>query len=198
MSKPVQHTNVTGMVRSLSEDKGFVEAFEKQLSRRQLVKALAALRAKASMSQQEVAKSLRCTQAKVSKLEAGDDAEARFGDLVAYTEAVGHEMLLFLVPKGQPLVGAVKMHAMFIHRLLHRMVENAGEDDTITEGVACFLEEASSNLTDIVSSAFGALPPLPKPDRPTLQVEPPPEEKEDADRPRRRRGAKPPAPVGLA
>ena len=102
MSKRSRHSSVLEMARSLSEDESFLTAFEERLQRRQLVKALAVLRAKQGITQAEVAKSLHCTQAKVSKLESGDDADARFGDLLAYAEAVGYQMRISLVPKKQP------------------------------------------------------------------------------------------------
>lgn len=101
MSKRIRQSSVVEMARSLSEDESFLVALEQQLQRRQLVKALAVLRAKGRITQAEVAKSLHCTQAKVSKLESGDDADARFGDLLAYTEAVGYDMRISLVPKKQ-------------------------------------------------------------------------------------------------
>ena len=102
MSKRSRHDSVLEMARSLSEDEAFLTSLEQQLERRQLVKALVVLRAKQGIPQAEVTKSLHCTQAKVSKLEAGDDADARVGDLVAYAEAVGYELRISLVPKGQP------------------------------------------------------------------------------------------------
>ena len=189
MKKRSQYHSVAEMARSLSDDKSFLSTLDEHFERRQLVKALAVLRAKEGITQADVAKSIHCTQAKVSKLESGEDAEARFGDLVAYTEAVGHEMRISLVPKGQTMVEQVKTHALIIDRLLQEMVRMATGDGTITVGVAKFFDEAAFNLADIVCAAAEALPSRARPDGPTLQVEAPPHENGSVEdqRPQRRR-----------
>jgi transcriptional regulator with XRE-family HTH domain len=146
------------MVRDLSETPGFADEFEKQLAGRRLIQQLLILRARAGLSQQEVAEKLACTQSKVSKLETSADADISFGDLVGYTAAVGHEMRLFLVPKGLKLADEVKMHAFSIRRLLDRMVQLAGDDGTMTAAVATFLTEAALNFVDMVTKAATALP----------------------------------------
>src|SRR4051812_28433910 len=92
MKKRTQHRSVPDMVRNLSEDRAFAEEFAKRLSGRQLIEALTVLRSCAGLSQQELAEKLGCTQSKVSKLESSNDADIRFGDLVDFTGAVGHEM----------------------------------------------------------------------------------------------------------
>ncbi len=153
-----KHTSVPKMVRELSEDDSFAAEFEKRLSRRVLIKALAVLRTRANLSQQELADKLGCTQGKVSKLESSNDADIRFGDLIAYTGAVGCEMRLFLVPKGQGMVDQVKLHALVIKRLLDRMVQIAKADGAMSEAVGDFLEEAAINLVRIVKKAAAALP----------------------------------------
>jgi transcriptional regulator with XRE-family HTH domain len=161
------------MVRNLSEDRAFADEFAKRLSNRQLVKVLTVLRTQAGLSQKELAEKLACTQSKVSKLESGDDADIRFGDVLAYTSAVSHEMRIFLVPKGQKIVDEVKMHAFIIKRLLDRMVQLAGEDGAMTKAVADFLGEAAFNLIRIVGKAAARLPALPEEPALPLQVEAP-------------------------
>ncbi len=171
MKKRTQHRSVSDLVRNLSEDRSFADAFQKRLSDRQLIKVLTVLRTRAGLSQQELAEKLHCTQSKVSKLESSNDADIGFGDLVNYTGAIEHEMRLFLVPKGQTIVDDVKMHALMIQRLLHRLVRLARDDGTMTKGVADFLEEAACNLARIVQTAAAALPPTADEFRQPLQVE---------------------------
>jgi len=172
------------MVRNLSDDREFADAFSKRLSGRCLIKILTVLRTREGLSQAELADKLGCKQSKVSKMESGDDADLRFGDLVNFTGAVGHEMRILLVPEGQSLVDEVKMHAFIIKRFLDRLVSLAGEDNEIVEGVADFLEEATFNLTRMVKKAAAALPPLPEEPPRLLQVDAP-EVEEEPVRPRR-------------
>lgn len=105
MKKTNHYHSVADLVRDLSEDRAFTEEFGERLSRRQLIKVLTVLRSRAGLSQQELAQKLGCTQSKVSKLEGSDDTDVRLGDVVDYAVAVGYEMRVFLVPKGQKIVG---------------------------------------------------------------------------------------------
>src|SRR5207248_10446034 len=130
-----------------------------RLSRRQLIKVLTVLRSRAGLSQQELAQKLGRTQSKVSKLEGSDDADVRLGDVVDYAVAVGHEVRVFLVPKGQTIVEEAKMHAFVIKRLLNRLAELAGDDEATPDGVSGFLSEAFYDLGKVVGSA-ARLPPL--------------------------------------
>jgi transcriptional regulator with XRE-family HTH domain len=180
MKKRTQHRSVSDVVQSLSEDRVFADEFTKRLSGRQLIKALTVLRARAGLSQQELAGKLECTQSKVSKLESSDDVDVRFGDLVDYTGAVGCEMRVFLVPKRQKIVDEVKMHAFIIKRLLDRMVELAGADGVMIKAAAKFLREAAFNLTRFVQEAAEGLSPLPEEPSHPLQVEAPEVEDEQA------------------
>lgn len=178
MKKPTQHSSVSDMVRDLSEDRAFAEEFAKRLSERQLIKVLTVLRTRAGLSQQELAEKLECTQSKVSKLESSNDADVRLGDLVNYTGAVGYEMRVFFVPKGQKIVDEVKIHAFVIRRLLDRMVQLAGDDGVMIKAAARFLGEAAFNLTRFVEEAAAGLPLLPEEPSLPLQVEAPEVEEE--------------------
>jgi hypothetical protein len=99
-----------------------------------------------------------------------------------YAGAVGYDMRIFLVPRGQRLVDEVKMHAFVIKRLLDRIVHLAGEDGAITEAVANFLEEAAFNLIGIVSKAAATLPALADEPALPLQVEASPGDEEERSR----------------
>jgi transcriptional regulator with XRE-family HTH domain len=182
MKKPTHHSSVSAMVRKLSEDRAFAEEFAQRLAERQLIKVLTVLRTRAGLSQQELAEVLGCTQSKVSKLESSNDADVRLGDLVNYTGAVGYEMRVFFVPKGQRTVDEVKTHAFLIRRLLDRLVQLAGQDGVMIKAAARFLGEAAFNLTRLVEEAAAGLPPLPEEPSLPLQVEAP-EVEEDKGQP---------------
>jgi transcriptional regulator with XRE-family HTH domain len=87
------------MVEEVCDDKEFVDTLKDRLSRRRIVKTLAALRAARGLSQGDVAKKLRCTQSRISKLENGYDDELRVGELKDYAEGLGLELQLALLPK---------------------------------------------------------------------------------------------------
>jgi hypothetical protein len=70
-------------------------------------------------------------------------------------------------------VDEVKLHAFVMKRLLHRLVELAGEDRALAKGVQQFLLEAAFNLGQFVQSAAAQLPPLAEEFPCPLQVEAP-------------------------
>jgi len=83
----------------LSDDPDFVTEFETRLSNRQLVKSLSVIRARAKLSQQELASRMGCSQSKISKIESGIDSDLRFGDIEAYLKATSHEAKICVVPQ---------------------------------------------------------------------------------------------------
>ncbi len=157
----------------LSGDPDFVAEFETRLSSRQLVKSLSIIRARAKLSQQELASRMGCSQSKISKIESGIDADLRFGDIEAYLKATSHEAKIFVVPGGGTLVDEVKMHAFQIKHVLERMVQLADNDGAITTGVADFIEEAEWNLARITKKARYTLPQLPPDGKRLVHVETP-------------------------
>jgi transcriptional regulator with XRE-family HTH domain len=177
------HRSVAEMARDLlADDPDFVAELDSRLADRQLVKSLAVIRARAGLSQQELAAKMGCSQSKISKLENGLDADVRFADITAYLQATNHEAKIFVVPAGGTLIDEVKMHAFQIKQSLDRMVELAGTDGAITKGVAAFIEEAACNLARITRMAGQALPHLPpEPSRPVHVATPEPEMGDDTD-----------------
>lgn len=91
------------MTRSLLENEApeFVSDLEERLKARQLVKMLVVLRARANLSQLELAKRIGCGQSRISKLENGVDSDVSFGDVWGYLQATGHAATLVVVPKIQ-------------------------------------------------------------------------------------------------
>ncbi len=157
MKTPKKYNCVAEMVRDLSEP-AFSAEFDAHLRQRQVVKMLTALRNKAGLSQAELATKLGWSQSKVSKFETGMDADASFGDILAFAGAVGDEVTVVFAPRGQTLAERVKMHAGFIDQDLNQMVALAGSDPDIQKGVLSFLDEADDNLARIVALATYAMP----------------------------------------
>ena len=143
---------------------------DQRLANRQLVKTLATLRTM-GLTQQDLAAKLGCTQSKVSKTESGQDADLRFGDVVAYTQACGYGVHILFQKSGPTLVGQVKNHAFAIKRLLDRLVELAGDDGCMVEATARFLNEAAFNLTNLIQKAAESLPDVPKEPSDSIRIE---------------------------
>lgn len=172
MTTQKRYHAVADTVRDVTGDENLAASVERHIAERRLIMALTAQRVKVGLSQQEVATKISCTQSKVSKLESGKDADCPLGQLVQYAIAVGANIRLFLVPHGQKRVDQVKMYAALIQRLLHEMVDLAGDDLHMCDGVQKFMTEASYNLGKIVEGAEARLPTQTRePEAEPLQVE---------------------------
>lgn len=86
------HKTVLELARTTLNEGQDLSPLESQIQRRQIVKKLMALRAKAGLSQQDVARKLNWTSSKVSRLEAGCDDDLRLGDLRDYLGALSLDL----------------------------------------------------------------------------------------------------------
>ena len=169
---PKAYNSASDMARDLlAGEPEFVADLEARLHERQLVKSLAIVRARAGMTQKELAGKLGCTQSKISKLESGVDADLRFGDIAAYLEAVEHEAKIFVIPGNGTLADEVKMHAFRIKHVLDELVQLAGNDGAIAKGVGAFIEEAAFNLVRLAKTAKENLPQHPATPGKSIHVE---------------------------
>jgi transcriptional regulator with XRE-family HTH domain len=91
------------MTRSLLKNDApeFVSELEERLKARQLVKMLVVLRARADLSQMELAKRIGCGQSRISKLENGVDSDVSFGDVWEYLQATDHAATFIVLPKSK-------------------------------------------------------------------------------------------------
>ena len=92
MTMNTKFQSVTQMVRQTSSSKELADEFEKRSAGRTLVRKLFVLRQIKGLSQQEIAEKLGWSQSRVSKFESSDDADLRFGDIIAYLSALGLEL----------------------------------------------------------------------------------------------------------
>jgi transcriptional regulator with XRE-family HTH domain len=168
MSKTTQKkriTNVVDLVRDIADD-DFVAELEQQLAERSVIKSLIAERVARNLSQDDIAKHLKCTQSRVSKIEAGKDADLTLGEMSAYASAFGCEFDIVPHPRGSKIVDRVKTYARCIDRELKNLVQLAADDQTIATGAKVFLGEAIVNLVGMVKNAAKELP-----NRPSISMQ---------------------------
>jgi transcriptional regulator len=84
--------SVSEMVREISEDRSFVEGFERRMRDRRIIKALLVLRVVRGWNQKDIADRLGCTQSRISKLESSADGDLRLADLRDYASALGQSV----------------------------------------------------------------------------------------------------------
>lgn len=171
MQPKERYSSVSDMVKSVSDDAQFAEAFDARVSGRQLIKQLFALRCAKGMSQGDIAERMKCSQSRISKLESSNDGDLRLEDLEQYTSALGLVPILSLASRGRTIADEVKDHALVIKRLMEQMVKLAHGDEVIAKAVAEFHGEAFFNLINILQQSAAKLPKRPDGETPYLKIE---------------------------
>ena len=99
--KPVTHDHEAFLEKALKR-KGFGEAYEELADEYALVRELLAARARAGLTQEEVAKSMGTTKSAVSRMEAAGKHSPSVATLKRYARAVGCEIEIRLQPAPGP------------------------------------------------------------------------------------------------
>ena len=99
--RPTPHDHQAFLEKSRKR-KGFSEAYEELASEYSLVRELLAARARAGLTQEEVAKSMGTTKSAVSRLEAVGKHSPSVTTLERYAQAVGCQVEIRLVPASRP------------------------------------------------------------------------------------------------
>jgi DNA-binding XRE family transcriptional regulator len=95
--RPVLHDHDEFLERAMKR-KGFAAAYADRAEEYQLVRELMAARAKAGLTQEQVAESMGTTKSAVSRLEAVGKHSPSVNTLKRYARAVGCEVEIRLVP----------------------------------------------------------------------------------------------------
>jgi transcriptional regulator with XRE-family HTH domain len=151
-----RYDSVTEMVRDTSEDPGFVESVVKQIDKRAVINCLMALRAAAGLSQTEIARKMKCTQSRISKLENGVDNDLRIGDFHAYAEALGLRLMILLGKKEKPPIAKrIKYHISALKDTFAELKELVGDDDAMKKAMWGHLFKnicvATEGVADLIS-----------------------------------------------
>ena len=142
-----QFSSVLDMVKDSTEDKNLVKSLEDLINSKQISKTLFALRCRANMSQDDVAKKMNCSQGKVSKIENTVDTDLTVHDLVQYCSAVNMRLEIGFSDARMTMADQVKYHYFRLKILLDKMREMARGNETIEKGVARFTKEAFMNIS---------------------------------------------------
>lgn len=160
-AKKTGFNSVAELAKDAFEDEpALVEELDAQLSARQVVRALFAMRSARGVSQAEIASKLNCSQSRVSKIENGVDADLSLGELEAYARALDCDPVLTFQKRHSTAVDRVKHHAFAIRRELDVIAKLAGNDSTLRQGVASFFGEAFFNIVKMISESVKSLPNL--------------------------------------
>jgi hypothetical protein len=151
------YSSVSEMVhRSLDADSA--AAFDAHVAARGLINSLVVLRGIKGVNQAELASRMKCSQPKVSKVEASADADLCFGDVVSYASALDMSMHIALTPANANGADHIRFHLGCIKHELDQLVAIAGEDPTIGRGVETFAVQTTRNMLAVIEQSIDQLP----------------------------------------
>ena len=150
-------TNVADLINSISKDKNFKEETVKELHQRIIANFLFALRCENEFSQEQLAKSIGCTQSRISKIENSRDDEISIKDLLDYGRALDLQLEVGYRDKEAKKTDLVKYHAFKIKDYLNDLVTIAFGDQKIAEGVLDFHVESFYNIMKIIMDSVNQL-----------------------------------------
>jgi transcriptional regulator with XRE-family HTH domain len=157
--------SVASAAVALTGDSAIVERMETCRKRTLLVSALTEMRLQAGLTQAQVAERMGCTASKVSKLEAACDADVRWGDIAAYSNAVDCSMSILFDEKELPAAARIKQHVFAIRDLLDSLAdiaEHVNGDKEITGKIHQFYGEVLLNFALNFDGSYQKLVPYVK------------------------------------
>lgn len=152
------------LTNNLGKRHAVTQSVSRRIQSRRLVKKLILARNEAGLSQTALAKKLKCSQSRISKIENGTDDQIRMADLRAYASALQTGMLLSLGEPKQNAVESIKHHAMQIKHHLDQLAALARKDEQISSGVQDFFGETLFNMLKIIEDSAQKLPPVEEPE----------------------------------
>ena len=106
--RPLAHDHAEFLARAMKR-KGFADAYAESADEYELVRELLAARARAGLTQEQVAESMGTTKSAVSRLEAVGGHSPSVSTLQKYAKAVGCKVEIRLVPaSGRQSAGAAR------------------------------------------------------------------------------------------
>jgi DNA-binding XRE family transcriptional regulator len=105
--RPVAHDHDELLSHAMKR-KGFAAAYAENAGEYELVRELLAARAKAGLTQEEVAECMGTTKSAVSRLEAVGKHSPSVSTLKRYARAVGCEVEIRLVPASRPTTASTR------------------------------------------------------------------------------------------
>lgn len=128
------------------------------LSDTRLVRCLIGMRARAGLSQSDLAKKMGCSQSRISKIEHGKDGRITIEELVAYSKATGFWLEINFSNCKQNAAGMVKHHILLANMLLNNIITLAEKDESMQKGVDKLSIELLLNFCQLLDQQTRKIP----------------------------------------
>jgi len=135
---------VANMAAELCGDPSAEQGVLDHAEKTRLIFMLVRMRMDQNISQRELAKKMGYTPSRLCRMEAGADADLKFGDILAYLNALGMNMCVTFDSEQQPAAHRIKSHVAAIHKLLGELcalARHVGKEDKIAGKINEFYRE---------------------------------------------------------
>jgi len=140
---------IAGMAANLAGDPSVAQGVIDHAQGIRFISMLENMRMDQNLSQRELAQQMGYTPSRLSRMEASADADLKFGDILAYTNALGMNMSILFDSQRLPAAQRIKQHVAAIHTLLEdlcRLAKHVGQGDEIAGKINEFYKEVLFNF----------------------------------------------------
>lgn len=172
------YQNVEEMVKGLSEDKKFKKSVLHEIKNKTLSKYLFSSRCERNLTQGQLAKKIKCSQSRISKIENSFDEEITIKDLLEYGNALDLQLEIGYRRRNIKTVELIKHHFLKIKDCLTNLRQLAGKDKPMNEGAFDFHIETIYNVVKMVLDSASKLNIHESAEKPkgTIHISPPAED----------------------
>lgn len=144
-------TSISDLMNEMGIDKDIAKKVTDNINNHSVSQSLTILRAKADLSQAEMAKKMGVSQSFISKLEVANNDQIKFGDFNKFVNALGYDTTL-TISKPQNIVQKIKNTYNQLFALTKELQNYAVDDDAILQSIAKFELEATHNMLNLASA----------------------------------------------
>lgn len=153
-----KYNDVKELIKSLPTNDEFKQEALDVIEEKKLSKLLFLMRCVNGLTQAEMAKKIGCSQGKVSKIESSFDRRLTIEELLEHADALGFVLEIGYQKKDWKITDQIKHYAQKIHECLERLRGLSSDDDeSITNGILGFHEEAMANFTRLFSESLNQM-----------------------------------------
>lgn len=143
-------STISDLMKEMGVEKETAKQVSENIKNYSISQNLAILRAKANLSQSEMAKKMKTSQSFISKLESASNNQIKVEDMCTFLAMLGYETTI-TISKPQNIAQKIKASYCQLVDLVKELQKYALNDEAILEGIANFETEAARNVLDLAS-----------------------------------------------
>jgi transcriptional regulator with XRE-family HTH domain len=143
-------STISDLMNEMGVEKETAKQVTENIKNYSISQYLTILRAKANLSQSEMAKKMKTSQSFISKLESASNDQIKVDDMCSFLTTLGYETTI-TISKPQNIAQKIKASYCQLVDLVKELQKYAVNDEAILEGIASFEIEATHNMLNLAS-----------------------------------------------